>query len=231
MFCLRWTPSHVNAKQVSTDQLSELDVIGNCVADALAVIGARSGVLPDSAVLQYTRMCELVSMVQARAVSILMHVSSGERHVKCDPLPRLGSGAHILASPHRLSKLGSVWSCSECAQSCHAGAVDFRNWLVRCQPDLAMRAVVREQAARPVSVPGGRVVRVGKLVLHDTHQLAVYRQLWYCKVCGAVATAKAKKLTRPCTRELTVHGKRVLSSISRGTRAPPEGLRVWPDEE
>eukprot|EP00969_Alexandrium_andersonii_P248664 10988216-Alexandrium_andersonii.AAC.1 len=67
-----------------------------------------------------------------------MHVSSGEVHVSEDPLPRLGSEARIFASPHALSKDGSVWSYAACALTCHAGALDFRKWLSHCEPDAAM---------------------------------------------------------------------------------------------
>ena len=74
----------------------------------------------------------------------------------------------------------------------------------------------------------------GLKTAHHTHEINVYRGLFYCKKCGAYGSDKPKKLTAACLPPPTAdqggsrHWSRAIDRIRSGKL--PAGTKTWPDE-
>ena len=85
----------------------------------------------------------------------------------------------------------------------------------------------REASVRHSRVPQGVEVLTGKHHLHSSHELRVFKGLYYCTRCGCYASSAPKRLKSECLG-LGKAGRAVLARIQGGLLPP--GLRAWPDE-
>ena len=82
-------------------------------------------------------------------------------------------------------------------------------------------------SSKPATVPLERIVQIGRRSIHATHQLCIYKGLYYCTKCGYHAHAKAQKLLWPC-QERSAEGVKRASRIAQGK--PPSGMSRWPND-
>ena len=226
--------AHATVEHIVSGRVTYLDLIGNAAADALADRAAKAAQVcaeDASAVLESVR---LANRIQLRAVMILIHVASvSERRPKTEGFGRrvntsIPLNTLALASSHKLVLVGSMWHCSVCLESRHRALSDVRAWMSsECLPTEPLAVCRREATVRHSRVPQGSEVLTGKHVLHPSHELRVFRGLYYCTRCGCYASKAPKRLKSECVG-LSKTGSAVLSRIQRGLLPP--GLRAWPDE-
>lgn len=231
---LRWVKAHATVEHLVSGRVSYVDLMGNAAADALADRAAKVAEVCSADASRVLGCVNLANRIQLRAVAILIHVASvSERRPKTDGFGRRANApiplnTLALASPHKLIPVGSVWHCSVCLESRHRSLSDFKAWIsTECKPTEPLSVCRREASVRHSRVPQGVEVLTGKHVLHSSHELRVFRGLYYCTRCGCYASSAPKRLKSEC-QGLGKAGRTVLSKIQRGLLPP--GLRAWPDE-
>ena len=130
---------------------------------------------------------------------------------------------HMLRPSHRF-----VYVCLLCQATCKPQDPRWENWLVSpCTPNWVVLGAIRLSSNSPVDLDSRvRVLILGRAI-HASHDLAVYRGLFFCKSCGRVASARLKALWHVCPKEATKAGSGVISALQKGQR--PWGLSSWPD--
>ena len=150
----------------------------------------------------------------------------------CSPpshLSRYFLSAHSPVMGHRSGH------CAKCGQ--YASGIDtvLRQWLLSPCGGTEFSAVLAASSVRPNRVPSHLSVRVAGKVLHETHDLKVYRHLYYCTSCGKVAGHRVQQLGEPCA-PLAAHlysgrsvptGVRNLRRLATGDL--PQGSPFSPD--
>ena len=81
---------------------------------------------------------------------------------------------------------------------------------------------------RPTKIPPGRDVWVGGSPLHRSHDLVVYKGLYYCLRCGGYATAVPKLLRHECAGVPKLAGRMLLKRLRDGKL--PIGVQEWPND-
>ena len=97
-----------------------------------------------------------------------------------------------------------------------------------CIPNLTMVRNITLGNARPNAIRNKGDIQVGRSLLHQSHDLFVFKGLYYCGKCGYCASAKAQKLLGECTERGEAAAKRVLA-LKRDKL--PSGLLSWPSEQ
>ena len=81
--------------------------------------------------------------------------------------------------------------------------------------------------AKPAKVPSHFVIRVAKKILHSSHDLWVYRHMYFCKACGRVAGLRVVQLGARCEPSpISTTGVRNLRRLRQGQL--PYGSPYWP---
>ena len=70
---VQWVKAHVNATTAKQHGLSPLQIVGNCVADALAKYAASLGDVPDWQKKRLDEMSRLATRIRSRMIAINMH--------------------------------------------------------------------------------------------------------------------------------------------------------------
>ena len=82
--------------------------------------------------------------------------------------------------------------------------------------------------SRPSRQPEGASVYAGRHQLHQSHAVAVFRDLYYCKHCGHFASSAPGRLKLPCVG-FSKQGRATIARIQRGLL--PSGLSCRPCEK
>jgi len=134
-----------------------------------------------------------------------------------------------LASQHTLVLIGGRHFCSSCLRWRPTGAAQARAWLSACAPLPALTRVYRDSSlagARRVPADALPVVIKGKEV-HGTHELALFRGLYFCRKCGMYSASRVAKLASECLPP-NRFAAGILLRIQRGLL--PSGMKAWPDQ-
>ena len=232
---LQWVKGHGDVPETyDRYALNPLDVVGNVLADQLADYAADLYKVWEHDTFNINWHLSLIQRVQARAVCILDKVLESRTHVRAAvqqtrerPLSR---SAAAFRSQHRFTTIsGRTLHCRACLQTSPATAEGVRSWLASpCTPNLQLERATRFASTRPTSVPAGVSVKVGRVHLHESHRLAVYRGLYYCTFCGYSASVKAQQLTRECTRMSSQEAVDRVLALSQGRL--PSGRKRWPND-
>ena len=174
----------------------------NFVADILAGTGAERNQLPPSLLKTIDEVDKEARQVQRHLVGVLEWI--GEQ-------AELPKGSIILTKTldqlkeqyeHQVAEEGEFLTCGLCKQGRHQDLA--RRWL---------RGVCRGLSPHSDQ-------------WHRSHQMTVYRGVFYCQQCGAWTTTRSKKLVGPC-KYPTRGGQQALRDLARGIE--PNGLRQgWP---
>ena len=233
---LSWVKGHAdNVHTYVKFSLTPQDLVGNLLADVLAGWASRLYQVWKHDAYAVKWYFATIQRVQARAVVILSQVlgvrtafsTEDARPARPRPLP---IGAHALSSQHTVRTLGWVLHCVRCLRHSPAGAQAARSWLASpCRPDAVLSQTMRFAAIRPTVVPRGTRVVIGRATVHESHELHVYRGLYYCRLCGYHGSAKMQKLVATCTR---LSGRAAIDRVLALKRGRlPSGLREWPNEK
>ena len=154
---------------------------------------------------------------------------SGRKKLKAPGLKAISSTGRIINSSHTFNAVGNVLHCVVCHQRSPWQAILRRQWLsTPCVPDDKFTDALVCGRVRPTPVPKHVKVHVGRTELHATHELEVYQGMYFCKVCGYVASVKPQRLAAPCTRSSAEALKRV-HALKRGKL--PSGVHAWPNQK
>ena len=231
---MRWVKAHATCESVLKGDISVLDLFGNACADALAGrAGKQADVFPQDAV-NVLWCVDTARKIQKRAVSILIHLAA-ENKGKLDTggekvrkMAAISVGGLAVSSKHTLVMLGRSWHCSKCLEHRHCDSPVLAEWFATdCTPFVGVALARRVGLSRPCNLPDGAEVYAGRHLLHQSHVMALFRGLYYCKHCGYYASSAPKRLKQPCGG-MSTQGRAMIARIQRGELPP--GLKSWPSE-
>ena len=151
---------------------------------------------------------------------VIDKASTNTEPIERDPKPTLTElmvlSAHNLFVDHK-----NYIVCSTCNSKCHNNDCQAnRDFILsQCQSPFKFNA----NHFTPVNIPAS----LGHLKTHFTHTLHCYKGVFFCSVCGSFAQQKLVKLSSPCIKILSAHGKRVINALSNHKLPIP--LTSWPD--
>ena len=241
-----WMKSHATDQHILSYNLSEQQVVGNYVADALAGVGASENPRP---VVDVDTLDQATWLVQKRLlVTHSMALAFDEEHrsgglpnsraKKDGPISSSHDGgracrlAAAVASGHAPDGTGV---CSKCGLQ----LTDRRARWWKQHPCVAdALAQVSAPSQQRVVAPHRRAgLHVGGRRLHGSHQLAAFRGLVWCWRCGSTATfmrvdgpvgcGRAGALADVCAEKCIGAGAEYsLKQLRQGL--PPRTDRDWP---
>ena len=232
---LRWVKAHGDRVNVmAAYRLQPWEVIGNCVADALAERGSSIAEVwaHDSAGILFHY--SLVRQIQARAIVILstvlttrMSQLAGKRKLASLSVKALSSFSNLLSTRHKFTCIGPVLHCYVCNQRSPWQPHLRKQWLAtECRPDAQLQKTIQCGSLRPTPLPPHAKVRVGRVELHASHRIEVYQGLYFCSLCGYVASSKAQHLAVQCTRS-SINARRRVALLRAGKL--PSNMVSWPN--
>ena len=231
-----WIKGHAEDPSVYQQyQVEHEDLVGNLLADKFANFAAETYRVFEADAFNVKWHYALVQKVQARGLCIFQKVLEPRlgmtpKRLKLPRQPSFGRAAQSLVSQHSLCTIsGQQLHCTACLQTSPSGASQIAAWLRSpCQPDVHMHRVTLFANSRPLDVPTGRTITVGRTQLHASHKLCTFKGLYFCSLCGYTASVKPQKLAAECKR---TDGKAAIDrvlSLRKGRL--PSGLRKWPNE-
>ena len=230
---VRWSKGHADNPEVMAKyEVKPRDLFGNLCADALANRGSDAAEvsLQDSMTLLWHY--SLVRRIQARAVVIMSSTLEGRTAAPARPKrPRelkMSRDALIMQSSHQVTLSRGVLHCHRCHTTSPVEQGAARRWLAsQCVPNTALIRTLVAGTTKPTAVPQGQMVIVSRQTIHHSHQLAVYRGLYFCTRCGYHGSKKLQKLTGECSGMVGKAINRVLA-LRQGNL--PSGLDSWPND-
>ena len=124
--------------------------------------------------------------------------------------------------------------CGEHISNCRYE--DIKQWMrTPCQGD-DYSSVLSQSRGEVVRVPRRLRIWVADRLLHDSHELRVFRHLFFCQACGKVAGLRVMQLGSEClplvaadfSGRYVPHGVRNLRRL--GQQRLPQGTPCWPDQ-
>ena len=188
-------------------------------------------------VLWYHR---LVAKVQTRLCAVVKHLTDtfgskrrmGPDDAELDEAKRLNIPQAVLASEHDAIIEANGAHCVLCWTGCGRGTRQLHRWLLTpCTP--IFESDEAQASSRDfVRIPRRMQVQFKGKLLHESHELRMYRGMVFCSLCGFYASNHAKKLLDPCMvaggAERTAQGKSCLRRLAKGLTPHPTVHR-WPD--
>ena len=249
-FMVEWVKGHATVTHLQQGVISEADLWGNFVADALAGHAAQTCKPLLSDCLTYTWTLNTTRRVQLRLLAIACELGKEwEKHKKAE-VARLRArssqqvlqdqlavaararisehGARVLSS-HTLVCIDGQYWCTQCCRWQPKTA--SRQWLaIGCKPLPDMSRVFNiASLSAPRRLPADRLpYRIGQAVFHDSHTLFVFRGLVFCRRCGAYAATRPVKLLDSCM-EPSTSAKGTLTRILN-QKFPSSVMKAWPDQ-
>ena len=230
-----WVKGHVESVEVASryDVVVE-DIFGNALADKLADRAADEFQVHGQDALTVRWHYSLVRRIQARAVVLL--TTCMQRRSFAINIPRIPrerplsvTGA-ALRSQHSFTLLTGVLHCHRCHRHSPANRAGILRWLdTPCAVDVAAVRAITAGTTKPTAVPSSQAVHVGRVQLHPSHTLFVYRGLFFCKSCGYHASTKAQKLVAQCEGPGPL-GKGIKRALSLLGGQLPSNMMTWPND-
>ena len=198
---VRWVPSHIKEKRMKNPDLeipsfvSEVDVEGNALADALAGDGAKYSQINDMNIpTKYIYYYHLCRKIQRRLVAILCALPSRPKHIPKVSVPRepieylMAQTSHFVFKPDSKANIVKCVRCKTCAK---IGTPKFRAWLA------GTCIAVGSADDRPIRMPYEHI-KLAKNTVHHTHNMYKYLNYFYCNTCGCRSKERVRKLAKPC---------------------------------
>ena len=230
-----WIKGHATVENILQHDLAPVDVAGNFCADALANSASVVAEVWPHDVANITWYYAIVRRVQARAVAVLSStVSTRKLTVKCQvptvarSLPEPSNVGAAILSQHKLCRVGADWHCNLCIQSMNERSPLFREWLASpCDPDSSLVRTLQAGNSRPTRLSASSAIVIGRQPVHGSHELHVYRGLYFCRLCGYHAHAAARRLAAACLGRTAPGAARRARTLLSGKL--PSGLAAWPN--
>ena len=215
---LTWCKGHPTMELVRQYDITAKDAVGNILADALAERAAKEFAVYAEDAFGAKWHFDLVTKIQKMAIIILAETANRQvvkapRAVRT-PTPTLANAA--LSSQHNITAIGKVLHCFACHQHSAPGAVAARAFLATpCKPDVILSSSYKVGAVRPTRMPRDRVIRVGRQLVHDSHETFIFKGLHFCKKCGCYGVKRLLSLAKPCGpfRKTPEHTQRIRSVV------------------
>ena len=119
--------------------------------------------------------------------------------------------------------------CAKCGGSVHGDVANIRRWMLSECGGTEFTALLFKAGGQPVKVPAGMQIQVASKTLHSSHDLYVYKHLYFCNDCGKVAGLRVVQLGGACVPvPKTTTGVRNLRRIRQGLL--PYGTPFWPSD-
>ena len=155
----------------------------------------------------------------------------GWQHVPHLPLSRA-----IFLSPHTPILGFQTAHCAACGSHARGNITTLRQWILTPCSGMMHADLLQEYVFRPARVPHFYTVRVAGKLLHATHQLKVFKHLYFCVACGKIAGHRVQQLGEPCV-PLPVgsdSGRQVPTGVRNIRRLKqgllPQGTPWWPSD-
>ena len=221
---VRWMPSHLSKKIDNPDLYPEFvlpdfvslnDVKGNQWADDLCGKAARNATLPLHITTPIIYYKNLIVRIQRRLVAILCTLPNRSKHnivTPKAPIPHDTINTLIAKSEHILYEddEGKRVLCIRCNASFSLQSPSLKHWLKnKCH-------AIGSAIDRPIPLLF-HAVHIKNKSIHTSHKLHKYKDLYYCRICGAYGrdSTKIQKLAQNCEPP-TAAGMTFLNNASNG---------------
>ena len=196
-------PSHLSKKSelpdfVLPENVSFNDIKGNQWADDICGKAAKNATLPMHITTPIIYYKNLIGRIQRRLVSIICALPNRNKHAispKKAPIPHddistlIDKSEHVLFQNDETNRV----HCTRCSMSFSLRSPSLRHWLKgKCNS-------IGSALDRPVPLLF-HTVHIKNQSIHSSHKLFKYRDLYYCKTCGAHGRTctKIQKLASKC---------------------------------
>ena len=155
-------------------------------------------------------------------------------NAEADEDRRLNIPQAVLASEHDAVIESNGAHCVLCWTGCGRGTRQLHQWLsTPCTP--IFESEFAQASSRDfMCIPRRVQVQFKGKLLHESHDLRMFRGMLFCHMCGFYASNHAKKLLEPCLvatgAERTAQGTACLRRLSRGLTPHPTVVS-WPDRD
>ena len=205
------------------------DVQGNQWADELCGRASQSAALPLHITTPIIYYKNLIVRIQRRLVAILCALPHRSKHNTSPkaPIPHDTTNELIAKSDHILYEDdgGKRIHCIRCNVSFSMHSPVLRHWLKnKCH-------AIGSAVDRPIPLIH-HAVHIKNQSIHYTHKLYKYKDLYYCKVCGAYGrdSTKIQKLAQSCETP-TAAGVIFFKNASNGSFPFGYYYSILPQEE
>ena len=219
---VRWMPAHKDQDGPLPLGVSAIDVRANEWADIQAKAGAHRACVDlniSAPIIFYT---SLVKRIQNRLIAIITHLPHRTVHpkIKHVPTPKEKIEALIQRSTHVSFVQADRIICARCASS-----IPLSNYN-KCLHFLASDcSSIGSDADRPVPLPVD-LVHIGKLDIHVSHKLQIFKGIIYCDKCGVITQSKKLGNLASVCCPPTTYGNKNLNRLRKGNL--PINVNSWP---
>ena len=221
-------PAHRTWADVDAGVISELDLVGNMVADLIANTFASGCQVPQQVVSEVAMSDARAWIVQEHLARVMILAVKLQPQLKktlrqrCKRKKTLSSAMQM---GHRLAAQFGGHRCRVCLVWKGQSAKAF--W--RCNPCQGNPGIVEADRVEAAAVHGpatGTVLFGGKAI-HGSHTFGFCRGILWCWKCGAwTQGGRVKNLGQPCNRFPNGPGKTVLRRVER--QMTPAVQCEWP---
>ena len=217
---VRWMPSHLKESDARPENVSELDVKGNALADLYAGEAAKEVQVSLSVSAECIYYYNLVKRIQWRIISIIVNLPARTKYRTVMTPKEIAQTLEdkCTESSHVLERHGDRFTCTRCLDSFRSKDPAFQHWLA----GICIEVV---SGSRPN--PIDHHLHVGNQYVHFTHSLTVHRGLVYCSKCGSRSGSNQIRLLAKACEPPSDYGHNTLKAISLDRL--PQGLDEWPD--
>ena len=217
-------PSHLkepNTKKFRPPWVTDLDILGNSFADALAGDAAEDARVSLQTAIDCRFYYKFIKAVQWRLIGIHQNLPERQKYKTIrSPTEEVKSlQDKCEESKHKLVREGDRMLCTICLDNFKIKDESFLHWLAgQCVPATSSEGTIRKTVYN-------KHLHVGNQYVHFTHEVIDYKGFLHCKKCGSKATNLIRNLAKPCSPPGKA-GKHVLRCI-KSDKLPP-GLSQWP---
>ena len=217
-------PSHLkepNTKKIRPPWVTDLDILGNSFADALAGDAAEDARVSLQTAIDCRFYYKLIKAVQWRLIGIHQNLPERQKYKTIrSPAEEVKSlQDKCEESKHKLVREGDRMLCTICLDNFKIKDESFLHWLAgQCVPATSSEGTIRKTVYN-------KHLHVGNQYVHFTHEVIDYKGFLHCKKYGSKATNLIRNLAKPCSPPGKA-GKHVLRCI-KSDKLPP-GLSQWP---
>ena len=215
---MKWMPSH-RTEDTLPAGVSLTDLMGNNKADLMAGQAASRHCIDLNIAASVLFYSSLIKRIQKRLACILCSLPNRPKMVPRNPVVKDKIEAVMHRSAHVCFTVNNRVHCARCKSNFSLHTPNLQDWLN--SPCLAIGSDID----RPIPIPFD-VVHIGKLVIHSSHKLRIYRGLIFCNKCGSISRYSKLGLLAQICEPPKYYGSNNLVRLNRGQL--PINVDVWP---
>jgi hypothetical protein len=217
---VRWMPSHLSEDKLPAG-VSLIDLLGNTKADLMAGQAAKRHCVDLNIAASVLFYSALIKRIQKRLACIVCHLPNRPKLVPKVPIVKDKIEAVMHRSAHVCYTVNNRIFCARCKSNFSLHTPNILDWLN--SPCLA----IGSELDRPIPIPYD-IIHVGKLTIHSSHKLRIYKGLVFCSKCGSISRySKLGHLAQICEPP-AYYGKGNLSRLDNGFL--PINVNIWPTD-